>query len=303
MLRVINVSRAPSVARNLSLVTKRYQQSSSTSSGSATSASTKSTPGSSTTQSSIKNPPSASQTQTASTKTSSDKPIDRTNNPIKTTTTPPPSSRTVPPSSSSASYPPTGGSGGTAKAIVYGVALGLGATLLYAEYDNGSFRRKVESTLPLSSTILGGLDKVIDPVFGRQKKLTTIISEKLPDLSTVTDKLPDKEQLRKAGEQVKDAANTVYSKLPSEKQVEKAKEKAKDFINDTYDALPDSKTVKKTLTDAKEKLEDTAKSVKDTVKSVIPATKGVSGEPSRRGVEPVFLDEAGSVEAPPAVKR
>lgn len=303
MLRVINVSRAPSVARNLSLVTKRYQQSSSTSSGSATSASTKSTPGSSTTQSSIKNPPSASQTQTASTKTSSDKPIDRTNNPIKTTTTPPPSSRTVPPSSSSASYPPTGGSGGTVKAIVYGVALGLGVTLLYAEYDNGSFRRKVESTLPLSSTILGGLDKVIDPVFGRQKKLTTIISEKLPDLSTVTDKLPDKEQLRKAGEQVKDAANTVYSKLPSEKQVEKAKEKAKDFINDTYDALPDSKTVKKTLTDAKEKLEDTAKSVKDTVKSVIPATKGVSGEPSRRGVEPVFLDEAGSVEAPPAVKR
>ena len=310
MLRVINVSRAPSVARSLSLVTKRYQQSSS---GSATTASTKSTPGSSTTQSSIKNPPSASQTQTASTKTSSDAPIDRTNNPIKTTTTPPPSSsssssssRTTPPSSSSSSsssYPPTGGSGGTVKAIAYGVALGLGVTLLYAEYDNGSFRRKVESTLPLSSTILGGLDKIVDPIFGRQKKLTTIISEKLPDVSVVTNKLPDKEQLRKAGEQVKDAANAVYSKLPSEKQVEKAKEKAKDFINDTYDALPDSKTVKKTLTDAKEKLEDTAKSVKDTVKSAIPATKGVSGEPSRRGVEPVFLDEAGAVEAPPAVKR
>lgn len=292
MLRVINASRAPAVARNLSLVTKRYQQSSS-SSGSATTASTKSTPGSSTTQSSVKNPSSASQTQTASTRTSSDGPVDRTNNPIKTT----------PPPSSSSSYPPTGSSGGTGKAIAYGIALGLGVTLLYAEYDNGSFRRKVESTLPLSSTILGGLDKIIDPVFGRQKKLTTIISEKLPDVSVVTDKLPDKEQLRKAGEQVKDAANAVYSKLPSEKQIGKAKEKAKDFINDTYDALPDSKTVKKTLTDAKEKIEDTAKSVKDTVKSAIPATKGVSGEPSRRGVEPVFLEEPGSVEAPPAVKR
>jgi len=167
MLRVINLSRAQPTARNLLLVTKRYQQSS-TSSGSATTASTKSTPGS------------------------------------KTSTTPPPS--TPPPSSSSSSYPSTDGGGGTVKAIVYGVALGLGTTLLYAEYDNGSFRRKVESILPLSSTILGGLDKIIDPVFGRQKKLTTVVSEKLPD----------KEQIKTAGEQSRRGNDPIFLEEPDQ---------------------------------------------------------------------------------------
>jgi len=204
----------------------------------------------------------------------------------------------------------TGGGGGTVKAIVYGVALGLGVTLLYAEYDNGSFRRKVESTLPLSSTILVGLNKIIDPVFGRQKKLTTIISEKLPDISAVTDKLPDKEQLKKAGEQVKDAANAAYNKLPSQKQLEKAGEQAKDAINDAYDKLPEYKKVKgavtnaadqakKTFTHAKEQVEDAAKAVKD----ALPAKKGVSGEQSRRGNDPVFLEEPGEVATPPPIKR
>jgi hypothetical protein len=210
MLRVINLTRTQPVVRNLSLIPKRYQQSSPPS-GSTTSASTKSTPSSSTNQS-------ASKAQT---------------------------------SSSSSSYPSgsTGGSS-TAKAIIYGLGLGLGVTLLYAEYDNGSFRRKVESTLPLSSTILGGLDKIIDPVFGRSKKLTTIISEKLPDISSVTDKLPDKNQIKKAGEQVKDAANAVYDRLPSQKQIEKAGERAKDTINDAYDKLPEYKKVKGAVTHA-----------------------------------------------------
>jgi hypothetical protein len=198
MLRVINLSRAQPAARNLSLITKRYQQSSSSS-------------GSSTTQSATKTPPSATKTQTASTT---------------------PSSKPVPPPSSSSSYPSgsTGGSGGTVKAIVYGVALGLGVTLLYAEYDNGSFRHKVESTLPLSSTILSGLDKIIDPVFGRHKKLTTIISEKLPDVSAITNKLPDKEQIKKAGEQVKDTVNDAYDKLPEYKKIKGAVTHAADQV-------------------------------------------------------------------------
>jgi len=215
--------------------------------------------------------------------------------------------------------------------LIWSLSGNLSVTLLYAEYDNGSFRRKVESTLPLSSTILGGLDKIIDPVFGRHKKLTTIISEKMPDISPVTDKLPDKDQIKKAGEQVKDAANAVYNKLPSQKQIEKAGEQAKDVINDAYDklpeykkvkgavthaadqvkdavhnvrdALPDPKSVKKTLTHAKEQVEDTAKSVRNTVKDALPQTKGVSGEQSRRGNDPVFLEEPGEVATPPPLKR
>lgn len=215
------------------------------------------------------------------------------------------------------------------KAVAYGLGLGLGFALLYAEYDNGSFRRKVESTIPLSSTILAGLDKIIDPVFGRHKKLTTIISEKMPDLSPITDKLPSSDQIKKAGEQVKDAANTVYNKLPDQKQIQKAGEQAKDAINDAYDklpeykkvkgavnhavdqvkdavhtvrdALPDPKTVKKTLSNAKDQVEDAAKSVKDTVVDALPTTKGVSGEPGGRMADPVFLEEPGEMAPPPPV--
>ena len=261
MLRTVQLSRAQPVAQNILRVTKRFQQSSSSSGTSK--------PGSATTQSSNFNtPPTAPRTQTATSNPSSNGPIDRTNNPNKTTTTPPPSPstapsspKTVPPVSRPASSSGGSGSGasapsgGTVKAVAYGVALGLGVTLLYAEYDNGSFRRKVESTLPLSSTILSGLDKVIDPVFGRQKKLTTIISEKLPDVSVITDKLPDKAQLKKAGEKVKDAANAAYDKLPDQKQIEKAGEKAKDAINDAYDMLPEYKKVKGAVNHAVDQVE------------------------------------------------
>lgn len=68
------------------------------------------------------------------------------------------------------------------------------------------------------------------------------------------------------------------------------------------DALPDPKQVKKTLSNAKEQVEDAAKSVRDTVKDALPATKGVSGDQSRRGNDPVFLEEAGEVATPPPSK-
>ena len=61
--------------------------------------------------------------------------------------------------------------------------------------------------------------------------------------------------------------------------------------------------MKKTLTHAKEQVEDTAKSVSDTLKDALPATKGLSGEQSRRGNDPVFLEEAGEVATPPPLKR
>ena len=60
--------------------------------------------------------------------------------------------------------------------------------------------------------------------------------------------------------------------------------------------------MKKTFTHAKEQVEDAAKSVRDTVKDALPATKGVSGEQSRRGNDPVFLEEPGEVATPPPRK-
>jgi hypothetical protein len=231
MLRAAHLPRSQPAVLNFLLVTKRWQQTPA-SSGSGTTASTKSTPGSNTTQYATSNTSSTAKTQTASTKPSSNAPIDRTNNPYKTTTTPassytpPSSSRTSPPppfSASSAGKPGGSGSSGTiVKTIIYGVTLGLTATLVYAEYENGSFRRQLESTIPLSSTILGGLDQVIDPVFGRQKTLTKQISEKLPDLSYVKDKVPDKTQIQKAGEQAKDAVSNAYDKLTDPKKVKGA---------------------------------------------------------------------------------
>ncbi|CAF2803350.1 unnamed protein product [Rotaria sp. Silwood2] len=255
MLRVIYLSRAQPAARNLLLINKRFQQTSTTSSTKPTST----------------NPSSATKTKTTS-----------------------------------SSYPADSNTGGTVKAIVYGLGLGLSITLLYAEYDNGSFRRKVESKLPLSSTILSVLDKIIDPIFGRHKKLTTIISEKLPDVSPVTDRLPDKEQVKRAAEQAKDTINDTYDKLPEYKTVKSkiihAADQVKDAAHAVRDALPDPKAVKKTLTHAKDQVEDTAKSITNTVKDALPATKGVSGEQSRRGNDPVFLEEPGEVATPPPIK-
>ena len=66
--------------------------------------------------------------------------------------------------------------------------------------------------------------------------------------------------------------------------------------------MPDPKQVKKSLTHAKEQVEDVAKSVRDTVKDALPQTKGVSGDQSRRGNDPVFLEDAGEVATPPPRK-
>jgi hypothetical protein len=227
MLRAAHLPRSQPAALNFLLVTKRWQQTTA-SPGSGTTVSTKSTSGSNTTS----NP--------SSTRASFNAPIDRTNNSYKTTSTP--SARTGPPPGQETS---SGGSGGTMiKLIIYGVTLGLTATLAYAEYENGSFRRQLESTIPYSSTILGGLDQVIDPVFGRQKTLTKQISEKIPDLAYVKDKIPAKDQIKKVGEQIKDTANNVLEKLPNKTTIQKAGERAKDAVSNTYDKLTDQNKVK-----------------------------------------------------------
>jgi hypothetical protein len=226
MLRAAHLPRSQPAALNFLLVTKRWQQTPA-SPGSGTTVSTKSTSGSNTTS----NP--------SSTRASFNAPIDRTNNSYKTTSTP--SSYIPPPGQETSS----GGSGGTMiKLIIYGVTLGLTATLAYAEYENGSFRRQLESTIPYSSTILGGLDQVIDPVFGRQKTLTKQISEKIPDLAYVKDKIPAKDQIKKVGEQIKDTANNVLEKLPNKTTIQKAGERAKDAVSNTYDKLTDQNKVK-----------------------------------------------------------
>ena len=223
MLRAAHLPRAQPPVLNFSLITKRWQQTPA-SPGMGTTASNKSTPGSNTTQYATSNPASTFKTQTATTRPSFNAPIDRTDNPYKTTTSPP---SYIPPSSSRGGPSPTfsapsdrqtssssGGGGKIVKTIIYGVALGLTATIVYAEYENGPFRRQLESTVPYSSTILGGIDQVLDPVIGRQKSLTKEISEKIPDLSYVKDKIPGKEQIKKLGEQVKDTTNNILGKLP-----------------------------------------------------------------------------------------
>jgi hypothetical protein len=245
MLRAAHLPRSQPAALNILLVTKRWQQTPA-SPGKGTTASNKSTPGSNTAQSATNNPASTFKTQTASARPSFNAPIDRTDNPYKTTTSPP---SYIPPPAFSA--PPVrqtssgGGSGGKiVKTIIYGVALGLTATLVYAEYDNGPFRRQLESTIPYSSTVLGGLDQIIDPIFGRQKTLTKEISEKIPDLSYVKDKIPGTDQIKKFGEQVKDTANNALGKLPDKAQVQKAGEQAKDAVSNAYNKLTDQKKVK-----------------------------------------------------------
>jgi hypothetical protein len=71
----------------------------------------------------------------------------------------------------------------------------------------------------------------------------------------------------------------------------------KDTVHTVRDALPDSKTVKKTFANAKEHVEDAAKAVKD----ALPSTKGVSGEPSRKMGDPVFLEEPGEMATAPPI--
>ncbi|CAF4532773.1 unnamed protein product [Rotaria sp. Silwood1] len=313
MLRAARLSHSQAGALNFVLIAKRWQQTSA-SSGSGTTASTKSTPNSSKTQSATNNPSSTLKTQTSSTKPSVNTPIDRTNIPYKTTTT---TTSYIPPSSSRTGPPPNrkSSSGGTiVKAIVYGVTLGLTATLVYAEYENGSFRRQLESTIPYSSTILGGLDQFIDPIFGRQKSLIAEVSEKMPDLAYVKEKITDKDKTKTLSEQVKDTANSVVEKLPDKAQIQKTGAKVKDTVDhaadqvkdaahSVRDALPNTTTLKKNLTHAKEQVQDAAHTVKETVKDALPSAKGESGEPSGKIGDPVFLEEAGEIVVPPPISQ
>lgn len=260
MLRAAQLPRSQPALLNLLLVSKRWQQTPA-SPGMGVTASTKSTPGSHTTQYATTNPPSSTTTQTASARPTFNAPVDRTNNPYKTTPPSQPSSYTPPPSSRTGSPPPfsapprkpTGSSTGTiVKAIAYSLALGLTATIFYAEYENGPFRRQLESTVPYSSTVLGGIDEFINPMLGRQKPLSTGVAEKFPDLSYVKDKVPDKDQIKKIGQQIKDKAGNVVDKVTEKTQ--KAGEQTKEAINQTYDKLTDQNKVKTTVNKATEQV-------------------------------------------------
>ncbi|CAF3426794.1 unnamed protein product [Rotaria sp. Silwood2] len=331
MLRAARLPHSQSGALNFVLIAKRWQQTS----GSGTTASNKSIPSSNKTQNAANTPSSTSKTQTTSTKPSVNTPLDRTNIPYKTTTT---TTSYIPPSSSKTSPPPnrkTSSGGSMVKAIVYGVTLGLTATLVYAEYENGSFRRQLESTIPYSSTILGGLDQFIDPIFGRQKALTTEISEKMPDLAYVKEKIADKDKTKTLGEQIKDTTNSVLEKLPDKAQIQKTGAQVKDAVSHAFEKLTDHKSAKDTpghaadqvpflfflklnatdtardalpsttlktnLTHAKEKIQDAAHTVKETVKDALPLAKGQSGEPSGKIGDPVFLEEPGEILVPPPI--
>ena len=281
MLRAAHLTRSQPAAWNLSLVSRRWQKTPA-SPGTGTTASIKSTPGSTSTQYATNNPTSSFKSQTASSRPSTDGPIDRTNNPLKTSTIPP---ATIPPlSSKTYSSPPpppfsaepigssgSGGAGGAIKGLVYGLALGLTATLAYAEYENGSFRRRLEATVPLSSTVLGGLDQVINPAFGRQKKLSTQVAEKLPDLSYVKEKLAEKDPIKKLGEQMKTTTNAVRDKLPDKVQIQKAGEQAKDAVSHASDKLTDPKKVKDAVGHATDQVKGAVAAVRD----ALPDTKSI----------------------------
>ncbi|UJR26324.1 hypothetical protein I4U23_007662 [Adineta vaga] len=331
MLRAAHLPRSQPSVLNFLLVNKRWQQTPA-SPGTGTTASTKSTPGSNTTQYAINNPSSTLKTQTAAARPSFNAPIDRTNNPYKTTTSP--TSSYIPPSSQSTS-PPSGRKSGSStssivKTIIYGVTLGVAATLVYAEYENDSFRRQLESTIPYTSTVLGGIDQVIDPILGRQKPITKVITDKLPDLAYVKDKISAKDQIKKLGEQVKDTTNNVLDKLPDKNTLKKAGEQAKDAINKASDkltdqskikgivteatdqvkdavhtvrdALPDTAGLKKNLAHAKEQVQDATHIVKETVKDALPTLpKGQSGELSGKIGDPVFVEEPGEMGVPPPI--
>ena len=235
MLRAAHLLRSPPGTVNLLLITKRWQQTT-TSPSSNTTDSTKSTPTTNKAQFATNNPSSTVKTGTASTQPSFNTTTAGTKNAYKTTATPS-SSKTVPPPTFSApSEHQTsngGGRGKTIKAIIYGITLGLTATIIYAEYENDSFRRKLESTIPYSSTILDGLDQVIDPVFSRQKSLKSEASEKIPDLAYVENKIPNKGQVKTSNESIRDTSRNVSEKLPNKTQIQKIGTQARDTIDNT----------------------------------------------------------------------
>ncbi|CAF0840370.1 unnamed protein product [Didymodactylos carnosus] len=234
-----------------------------------------------------------------------------------------------------ADYPADGGNrSNVLKMTGYALAIGVTTALVYAEYENGKFRRKVEKTIPLSGTLLGGLDKIIDPVFGRRKNIIQTISDELPDMAKVKEgakivrdqlpeyktvketakdaahavyeQLPEKKTVQKTlaatKEGAKDVANAVYEQLPEKKTVQKtlssAKETVKDAANAVYEQLPEKKTVKDTLSTAKDQLKQAATTVQATVKDNLPTGTGRSGDKTN---DPMFLDEPGAPLAPPPV--
>ncbi|CAF4452558.1 unnamed protein product, partial [Adineta steineri] len=83
-----------------------------------------------------------------------------------------------------------------------------------------------------------------------------------------------------------------YDKLPEYKKVKGAVIHAADQVKDAAHSVRD------TASHAADKAKDAAKSVRD----ALPQTKGVSGEQSRLGNDPVFLEEAGEVVTKPPRK-
>ena len=305
MLRAALLPRTQPAALNCLLVSKRWQK------GPGSPSST----GSSSTVNNAK-PLSAASTSnpTSTTKTSSTTTTARpTPAAYPTSKIVPASARTgLPPGSS---RPSKKKSGGAIKAVIYGVAFGLTATLVYAEYENGSFRRQLETTVPYASDVLGGLDQFIDPIFGRQKGLAGKISENFPELAYVKKDDP----VQKIGDQVKAAVETVKEKLPDKTQVKKAAEQTKETVQHALDKLPDKKQVKDTLTrasdqvkdaaktvvtsveHAKEKVEEKAQQVTETIKEALPHATGKSGSPASKINDPMFREEAGATALPPPI--
>lgn len=308
MLRAALLPRSQPVALNCLLISKRWQKapgSPSTTSSTTATAKPLSAAASS-------NPTSTTKTSTTTnTSTSAARPSTTA---YPTSKIVPSSARTSPPPGYS-SRPPTKKSGGAIKAVIYGVAFGLTATLVYAEYENGSFRRQLETTIPYASDVLGGLDQFIDPIFGRQKGLTGKISENFPELAYVKKDDP----VQKLGDQVKAATDTLKEKLPDKTQLQKATEKTKEAVHHALEKLPDKKTVKDAITHksdqvkdsvksvktsvehAKEKVGEKAHQVKETIKEALPHAKGESGAPTSKIGDQVFREEAGETALPPPI--
>jgi Tfp pilus assembly major pilin PilA len=225
MLRVASSARSQPVVSNLSLVTKRWQKA----------------------PAAIPTKPvttSTSKMQTTTARATFNESTDRMNNTSKTASTPSSSSVKTTSSDFSRSSSSGGGGNGMAKVVIYGIALGLTATIAYAEYENGPFRRQLESTVPLSSTILDGLDQVIDPVFGRLKKSTKDTPSAYPDLAYVKEKPLTTDPIKPLDEPVKVAPKKVQETMPVKVQIADVKEKSKETLTPINDKVTDPKKVK-----------------------------------------------------------
>lgn len=305
MLRAALLPRSQPAALNCLLISKRWQK----------------VPGSPSTTSSTTTTAKPLSAAAASNPTSTTK-TSTTPNATRPSTTAYPTSKIVPSSARTgtppgySSRPPTKKSGGAIKAVIYGVAFGLTATLVYAEYENGSFRRQLETTIPYASDVFGGLDQFIDPIFGRQKGLANTVSGNFPELAYVK---KDEQPVQKLGDQVKATTDTVKEKLPDKTQLQKATEKTKETVQHALEKLPDKKTVTDAITHASDQVKDSAKSVKtsvehakvkveekahqmkETIKEALPHAKGESGAPASKIGDQVFREEAGETALPPPI--